>query len=150
MKERTEAVKAFLTSAREVGMELARHRGRVQQLELRCRKVTTAGPGGFGGGSYDSADGLLAMLCDARDEEVRAMAREQEKLRAIGDFIDRLEGADVLRMILRLRYLEYLNWAGVRRAMEKAGVWYSERQILRLHGKALEAAAALWEAERAA
>lgn len=150
MNERTKAVRAYLLSAREAGAELLRHRGRVQQLELRCRKVTGGGFGGVGGGAYGSADGLLALLCDAREEEVRAMEREREKLRELGAWIDRVEGADVLRMILRLRYLEYLSWSAVRQAMEKAGVWYSERQIMRLHDKALEAAAALWDAEQAA
>ena len=90
------------------------------------------------------------MLCDAREEALAAMEREQERLREIGAFIDRVEGADVLRIILRLRYLEYLNWAAVQRAMERVGLWYSERQILRLHEKALEAAAALWPEHKAA
>lgn len=147
MQGQYEDVKEFLLSAREAALELVRHRERVKQLEWRCRRLSRDEFGTRGGGNYDSGDEMLAMLADARDEELRALAREQERLRQVERFIEGVEGEGVLRMVLRLRYLEFLPWLQVQRAMNKAGVWYSERQTMRLHAKALEAAAARWEKE---
>lgn len=149
MEQRCEEVKEFLLSAREAALELARRRERVKQLEWRCQRLSAGSFGSRSSGNYDSGDAVLALLADARDEEVRAMVREQEKLRQVTAFIERVDGG-VLRMVLRLRYLELLPWLQVQKAMNKAGVWYSERQVMRLHARALAAAADLWAQERMA
>lgn len=147
MENSVSDVRDFLNSAREATLELARCKRELQRLEECCMSVSSHAGGVPGSGSRGSRDGALAALCDAREETLAAICRRQRLLRRVGDFIDRLDGPDICRCVLRLRYLEFRRWPEVIRALEQVGMYFSERQIMRRHAEALELAAGLWETE---
>ncbi len=135
-------VRRFLESAREATLELARRKRQLQQLRDSCRKMTSSYSAFAGGGR--TRDERLALLADAITEETAALAQQRKKLREVSDFIDRIDAPDMCRSVLRLRYLEFRRWPEVARALEQVGLYYSERQIMRLHAKAIECAAELY------
>lgn len=87
----------------------------------------------------------------AAREQVTDSVREAEldQYHAVERFIARL-GDPVCRTVLRLRYLEGLSWTQLQKRLYQDGLYYSERQIFRLHGAALQEARELWPKEPAA
>ena len=51
---------------------------------------------------------------------------------------------DTHRILLRLKYVDLLTWSGVQDRMRESNIYYSERQIYRIHGEALQEARKLW------
>lgn len=145
MKESEKQVREFLDSAREATLELARHKRQLHMLKDSCQRMTTSYSGIPGSGYADSRDAQLALLADAIEDETKSLARQRRKLREVAAFIDLIDAPDMCRSVLRLRYLEFRRWSEVGRALEQVGVFYSERQIMRLHAKGMECACALWE-----
>jgi hypothetical protein len=137
----------FLSSAIEAKLEIIRHRMRAEELESRCTKVTASMSGMPGGGNSD-AQLLWSTLVDERDKERAAEKRETEVYRSVENFISEIPNK-TYRAILKLRYLNGLEWVNVQMKMYEAGIFYSERHIYRLHDCAIEAARELWRTKEA-
>lgn len=146
MKRQPDECRAWLESYRELRFDILRLQRKHQSLWDQATKITTKLSLVPGGGNSDR-DRLLTMLADA-DEEVigkyiEAVTRQQE----IDRFIDNIP-TDTHRMILRLRYVELLDWRSVEKTLCKSGVYYSLDHIYRLHGIALREARELWRKDK--
>lgn len=142
-KERREdPVRVFLQSAVEAKMEYKRQRRRVEELESRATRMTQTMSGMPGGGGA-GMEQLWATLADEREKVLIASEEEFRKYHDVERFINKLDDP-LHRIVLRLRYLDGLNWIQVQQRMYKDGHYYSERHITRLHGEALKAARWLW------
>lgn len=144
----TDPVRAFLSSVAEARIEARRLGFRVRRLEARATKLT-ASLTGMPSGHGDSGD-LLATLADLRSTCERSRVQAELQEAAVEQFIDRLEDS-TSRIILKLRYCDCLNWVdrphrrSVIGELGKAGLNYSERQVYRLHGIALNEARKLYK-----
>lgn len=139
-------VRAFLNSVQEARFRFFRCRWQVEELQRRCVSVT-ANWGAERGGSGDvHKDGPLSALVDKRSEMRTLYMEWENKEEEVNCFLDKLPDQRH-RALLQLRYVDLLRWPDVRARLEQVGVYYSERQIFNLHGKALEAARALWREE---
>ena len=142
--KREDPVRAFLDSVREARFNEARCRRKLQEMDAQCRSMTAQMTGMPGGGSADPhKDGAWAALADqaALLQELydQAVRRETDVER----FISKLE-KDTHRILLRLKYVDLLTWTCVQERMRENGIYYSERQIYRIHGEALQEARKLW------
>lgn len=143
-------VRRFLSSVAESRIEARRLGFRVKRLEVQATKLT-ASLTGMPMGHGDSGE-LLAALADMRDASDRARIEAEKQEERVAAFIDRLEDP-TSRIILKLRYCDCLDWCGhprrrsVMGEMAKVGLFYSERQIYRLHGRALNEARELYYKE---
>ena len=134
----TDPVVDYLMSAGWARVEASRLREKLDQMEAQVTRVTPSYTGMPGGGNGDSSDAWVA-LAQLRGEYAAKLAEVERSEREVSDFIDSLESS-TSRAILHLRYCSCLRWPIVVERMEKAGYAYSERQIHRLHNKALEEA----------
>ena len=134
----TDPVADYLMSAGWARVEASRLREKLDQMEAQVTRVTPSYTGMPGGGNGDSSD-AWAALAQLRGEYADKLAEVERSEREVSDFIDSLE-SPTSRAILHLRYCSCLRWPTVVERMEKAGYAYSERQIHRLHNKALEEA----------
>lgn len=143
-------VRCFLSSVAEAKIDASRLGRKRQRLEAQVMRVTTNLTGMPGGGGGDR-EALLVKLADMRDDceiaRLRAEQREEEVLAFIEKLTDRIS-----RIILKLRYLECLEWLdnkphrrSVQGEMAKVGLPFSDRQLFRLHGKALQEARELYK-----
>lgn len=139
-------VREFLDSARFARAEFNRLSQRVKQLEAQCTSITAALSATPGGGGND-AERMWAALADESARLYPQLREAQEREHEVENFINKLEDP-AHRLILKLRYLDTLSWPNVNRQLSCGGVFYSDRQIYRLHGDALAAARALWAQER--
>lgn len=138
-------VRQFLTSVREARFMQQRCSVRLKELESQAAKVTAQMNGMPGGGSGDlHKDGIMIALAMQRDRLAAAYREAMATEDAVEAFIQKLP-TDSHRCVLRLRYIECLRWPDVLCALANAGLTYSERQMYRLHGEALEQARKLWE-----
>ena len=148
-KNYSDPVRLFLSSVAEARIEARRLRLRIQRLETQATKLTASLTGmPRGGGDRES---LLASLADTRVKCDQALVEAERKEDAVTAFINRLDNP-VSRILLKLRYCDCLDWVGrskrtVIKEMAKAGLFYSERQIRRLHGIALNEARELYKKE---
>ena len=141
-ERRADPVREFLRSGLEARLEVRRHQRRTAELESRCARLVaqmTGMPAGGGAG----LEATWAALADERQEEQRLVEEELRKYHEVERFIARLSDP-ARRTILRLRYLEGLSWTQIHRRVCQEGLYYSERQIFRLHGAALKEARELW------
>ena len=146
-ERRADPVREFLRSGLEARLEVRRHQRRTEELESRCTRLVaqmTGMPAGGGSG----LEATWAALADERQEEQRLVQAELDQYHAVERFIARL-GDPVCRTVLRLRYLEGLSWTQLQKRLYQDGLYYSERQIFRLHGAALQEARDLWPKEQA-
>lgn len=141
---RADPVKELLYSVQEARFNAQRCQRRLSEMEAQSQNITArmdVSPSG--GGADPHKDSVWAALADQREllrnMYAEAIRRESEVER----FISGLEEG-VHRVLLRLRYVDCLTWPAVQEQMEKNGIYYSERQIYRLHGEALQAARYLW------
>lgn len=141
--EKTMGFREFLNSAKEAHYNAARCSKRLKEMETRCEQITTRMSGMPSGGGDRHGDGVWAALADLKSLWVTMYGEAVEKEKALEEFITRLDDMDH-RMILRLRYVDRLLWPEVQRQMEIFGVFYSERQMYRLHKDALKEARNLW------
>ena len=140
-ERRADPVREFLRSGLEARLEVRRHQRRTEELESRCTRLVaqmTGMPAGGGSG----LEATWAALADERQEQ-RLVQAELDQYHAVERFIARL-GDPVCRTVLRLRYLEGLSWTQLQKRLYQDGLYYSERQIFRLHGAALQEARELW------
>lgn len=72
------------------------------------------------------------------------LSGELEKIEELNKILVDIQGvvnqlAPSEQLLVSLRYIKGFPWSQVFRAMEKTGMYYSERQIYRFHKKALAA-----------
>ena len=139
-------VRAFLNSVQEARFRFFRCRWQVEELKRRCESVTASWSAERGGSGDVHKDGPLSALVDKRSEMRTLYMEWENKEEEVNCFLDKLPDQRH-RALLQLRYVDLLRWPDVRARLEQVGVYYSERQIFNLHGKALEAARALWREE---
>lgn len=141
METKHDPARAFLESVREARVTLARCRWKLQQAKAQCDQITAqinvSGVSGHGGdGHKDARWAALADLRDILEEQYnRALRAEIEVER----FLSRVEDSNQ-RAVLRMRYADCLPWTAVQERLQAGGIYYSERQIFRLHGEALQTA----------
>lgn len=76
-------------------------------------------------------------------ESVRLYQVLEQCEQAVDVFLDDIDDFRY-RTLLKLRYVDQLSWPQVLAEFEEIGIFYSDRQLYRLHAKALDAAKALW------
>lgn len=144
MKTDRAEVRVFLGSVRAAKIDMLRCQQKIQEAEDQCKRITAQVSGAPGGGGDVHKDGPWAALADQRSLLVglyeEAIRRETEVERFIGMITDCNQ-----RVVLRLRYVDLLPWPSIQEQLQEYGICYSERQIFRIHGEALQAARALWE-----
>ena len=134
----------FLRSVRWSRVRARRTDLRLQELRAAATKITQRISGMPGGGSDPHRDGLQAALADLETRLTEEHREALERERAGSSFLSRLPDASH-REVLALRYVHCLRWPQIREELEKAGLYYEERQIYRIHGNALQAARRLWQ-----
>ena len=87
--------------------------------------------------------GALAALADTEELLGARCTDAMRTMCSVASFIESLD-SDIHRMVLRLRYLDLLSWPQVQREMDTVGCCYTERQMFRIHGAALQAAREKW------
>ena len=141
---RYDPAREFLESVKEARFEQNRSYRKFVELDAQCQSITSKWADTPGGGQEDPhKDALWAALADQRDQfwcKYR-MAKLQEQ--EVEQFISTL-GDPVHRAILTLRYVDLLPWPRVVDELEQCGIFYSARQIFRLHGDALQSARTTW------
>lgn len=138
-----DSVREFLESAKFAHARAARLSDKIARLTAQVERITPSYSGMPGGGSADhtAAWTALAQLKSEYEEQL-VMAEQREK--AVADFIDSLPTPEC-REVLVLRYCDCLRWPEVMDCMEDAGYSYSDRQVFRLHGRALNEAREKWK-----
>ena len=91
-------------------------------------------------------DARLAALTDLQDRLIAASNDWLRRVKDAEDFVDRIGNVEY-RILLQLRYIDCNRWDDVQRIMERFGLYYSNRQMFRLHGNALQEARRLWNEE---
>lgn len=142
MRQRDD-LRLWLESYREMRAEELRLWRRHQQLRAQATRITTQYKDMPGGGAGDPG-ALLAALADEDTEALNMHSKARARRQEIESFIDEL-AEPLHRTILRLRYVECMQWLPLRFALQKAGYYYEERQIFEHHGAALKEARALWK-----
>lgn len=135
----------FLRSVTECRLEIKRLKSRVAELDSQSKKSTPS-PGGTpgGGGDTHGHESLWAALADARDRAEQVAVKREEQIKAVEVFISKIPDTRH-RTILRLKYLKGLNWTRMQFALREEGVYYSDRHLRRMHGKALASARTVWD-----
>ena len=143
-EKRQDPVRAFLETVREARVEEARCRRKLQEIDAQCRTVT-GGLSGMphGGGGDQHKDGPWAALADQRRQHEALLTAAVRQEMKVERFIARL-GTDSHRIILKLRYVDLLGWPRIQEQLAQQRLCYSDRQIYRLHGEALQEARLVW------
>ena len=136
-------VRELLNSVLESRIEAKRIERKLAVLEARVTKVTAELTGMPGGGTSDRNAALAAFSDLTRDYYERLVAAEKRETE-VSDFINRLPNTDS-RIILKLKYVDCKRWPKVLEAMHRAGRDIEQRQMFRLHGKALAEARELYK-----
>ena len=139
-------LREFLESARWAHAKAARLSRKVEDLETQVLRITPAYTGmpRGGGGDISAPWVTLAQLrADYIEEKVRAERLEKE----VADFVDSLPTPE-FREVLYLRYCERLRWPEVVKRMSTDGLYYSDRHVFRLHGRALNEAREKWKEKK--
>lgn len=144
----TDPAKMFLQSVFEARSEAQRLRRKITRLEAQTEHITANLTGMPHSGNRDS-EGAWAALADIRASYAQKLLDAELVEKGVADFIDTLPTREC-RVVLRLRYLDCLRWPSVMSGLEKAGICYEERQVYRIHGKALSEAREMWAEWRAA
>lgn len=143
----SDELRAFLGSVQEARFCYQRAVSREQELRERCENMTTNWSSEPHGSGVVHKDGPLVALAQAH-AALKPLYLAWERAE---DEVDRfLDGiADVrYRAILKFRYVDLYTWPRVIKELEKSGIYYEERQVYRLHGKALNEARELWRARQ--
>ena len=110
---------------------------KILRLRSQAEKITTTytDTPSFGGGYTDHRQQKIAEMIDTQRKYENASQECKKKLTEIAFFINSLEGypecyQDVL--VLEMRYLYFESWQDIAIKLN-----YDERQIYRIHGRAL-------------
>lgn len=98
------------------------------------------------GNKEPRGDTRLVALADMQSRLLTASDAWLHRVKEAEDFVDRIENVEY-RIILQLRYIDCNDWNDVLHIMQKFSMHYCERQMFRLHGRALQAARRLWDEE---
>lgn len=136
-------VLAFLNSVWEARFYMDRASLEIARAEAECQRITAQITGAPGGGGDRHKDAAWAALADHRAilEEQHRQALERKA--AVERFVAQLPDPKH-RTVLRLRYVDTLRWPVVLNRLHEYELYYSERQLYRIHGEALNAARTLW------
>ena len=136
-------VRKFLSSAWEARVEYNRLTEKIRTMEAQAMNTTATLSAAPGGGGISDTQRLWAALADEtaklKDKLSAALEREHE----VEAFVERIDDP-MYRMILKLRYVDCLSWPRVMELLSRGGIYYSQRNITRLHGEALEQARRQW------
>lgn len=142
---RRDPVREFLESVQNTRFEQNRCHRKVMELDAQCQSITAQLSGMPGGGSGDKhKDGPWAALADLRVLYLRRCEEAQKQEKLVEEFISSLKDPNH-RAVLMLRYVDLLQWPQVEQELARCGIVYSDRQIYRIHGEALQAARIQWE-----
>jgi hypothetical protein len=140
-------VRDFLDSLGRCRKAISLCQTRIRELENAATRITTAWKEAPGGGGDVHRDGTLAALADQRQKLLEQEVRYAEQMMAVTEFISRVDHS-TYQAILTLRYVQQLPWPALTEALKKDfGIYYSERQVTRLHGRALAEARRIWAEE---
>lgn len=141
--------KEFLLSVRWAHLEEQRIEDRIQTLTDRAHSITSSLKDVCvrGGGGSIQKDDFLVGIADEVERLLEAKKDTTQRILDVESFIDRLHDPRH-RRILHLRYVQGLRWERIAEAMTSGHIYYSERQIYRLHKYALRAADRLWAQEQ--
>lgn len=138
-----DSVREFLESAKWAKVKAARLSRKVEALTTQVERITpsyTGMPKGNGGDSSSAWAALAQLRSEYMEEKLKAERREKE----VADFIESLP-TPVYRELLHLRYCEGLRWPEVVDAMQAVGLYYTNRYVFKLHGRALNEAREKWK-----
>ena len=145
-----EEVKAFLGAVMEARFRYRRACRKVEELEERCEQITTTWSEAPGGGGDVHKDGPIIALAQKRSELPTLYAAWERAEEEVDRFLDEITD-NRYRAILKLRYVDLLRWPKVLEKLKsEAGIYYEERQMFTLHGKALNAAQELLDEKKKA
>lgn len=139
-------LRLWLDSYKELRVDELRLWRRHQKLRAQVTRVTTQlrdTPGGGGG----DREALLAALADEDAEAMALHNKARTRRREIEKFVDNLS-VPIHRAILRLRYVECMNWVAVQMTLQKSGYYYNEKYLFELHGNAMKEAREIWKQRR--
>lgn len=140
-------VRDFLDSLGRCRKAISLCQTRIRELENAATRITTAWKEAPGGGGDVHRDGTLAALADQRQKLLEQEVRYAEQMMAVTEFISRVDHS-TYQAILTLRYVQQLPWPALTEALKKEfNIYYSERQVTRLHGRALAEARRIWAEE---
>lgn len=138
-----DSVREFLESAKWAHARATRLSRKIEQLKTQVEHITPSYSGMPSGGSSDPSSSWAALAqlkAEYEEELVSAERREKE----VKDFVESLP-TPIHREVLCLRYCEGLRWPAVIDALDRAGYHYEDRQVFRLHGRALNEAREKWK-----
>jgi hypothetical protein len=138
-----DAVREFLESAKWAHAKAARLLRKVKSLETQVEHITPSYSGMPGGSGGDSSKAWVA-LAQLRDDYGKELVLAAEQERRVAEFVESLP-TPVYREVLSLRYCEGLHWSEVIERMKEAGLFYEDRYVYRLHGRALNEAREKWK-----
>lgn len=138
----------FLESVRTSRAAAMRCARQARELRAQVENITAPLNGApVSNGSKDvHGDARLAALTDLQDRLIAASNDWLRRVKDAEDFVDRIGNVEY-RILLQLRYIDCNRWDDVQRIMERFGLYYSNRQMFRLHGNALQEARRLWNEE---
>ena len=149
MNNEPQSAKEFLLSVRWAHLEEQRIEDRIQTLTDRAHSITSSLKDVCvrGGGGSVQKDDFLVGIADEVERLLEAKKDTTQRILDVESFIDHLHDPRH-RRILHLRYVQGLRWERIAEAMTSGHIYYSERQIYRLHKYALRAADRLWAQEQ--
>lgn len=129
----------FLNSANAAVISYEKAHLRVENLTLQLKKLERSGQTGV------NAQDLKDRLEKARLLELEAVRKEMRQYHAVSEFIEQLPTA-VMRSVMRYRYLfGLLSWHDISRLLAADGRGMSERNVFRVHAKAVKIAQKKWD-----
>jgi len=134
----------FLGSVQEARFQYHRAVSREQELRERCEHMTTNWSSEPHGSGDVHRDGPLTALAQAHAELKDLYAAWEQAEEEVDCFLNRIRDIRY-RAILQLRYVDLYSWPRIEEELQKGGIYYEQRQIFRLHGRALVEAEDLWE-----
>lgn len=144
MKTDRTGVREFLSSVRTAKIDMLRCQQKIRDAEDQCQRITAQISSAPGGGGDRHKDGPWAALADQRELLERLYEEAIRREIEVEQFIEMITDCNQ-RLVLRLRYVDLLPWPTIQEKLMEYGICYSERQIFRIHGEALQAARAVWE-----
>lgn len=140
---KADPVREFLMSASRAHVEACTLRRKIERLTAQIERITPAYSLVPSSGGADRDAALVALADLTQEYQNKLIAAEHTEAR-VSAFVSSVPGEDN-REVLYLRYCEGLSWPEVLRAMQADRCCYSERQMYRIHGRALAEARIKWE-----
>ena len=135
-------VREFLESAKWARVKALRLARKINQLASQVEHIVPSYSGMPSGGSGDVTAAWTSFV-QLREDYIREKARAERIEKEVSEFVESLPSPEC-REILQLRYCLGLKWPEVNEQLRASGLYYTERSIYRLHGKALNEAREKW------